>query len=324
MTVKNLTVGYGEKHVLDRLELNLQKGQLTCLLGRNGAGKSTLMRSLAGIQKPLHGEVTLNQELIQNIPAKVLAKELSLVLTDRNAPGNLTVYALVALGRFPYTSWLGTLSQNDKDIIHGAMEATGILHFANTHVGQLSDGERQKVMIARALAQDTPLIFLDEPTAHLDLPNRIEIFHLLRSLAVKEGKAILLSSHEMDMALAHADQLWLINLQNSIDAGVPEDLVLQGKLARAFAQEGLTFDYAAGGFKRDHVSNQQTIRLVGKPILVRWTTSALERAGFDVNDTDQNGLTIEVSGTRQAPEWTVQSRNTTYKSIQELLANLNT
>ncbi|WP_157608531.1 ABC transporter ATP-binding protein [Roseivirga seohaensis] len=326
LSTTNLTVGYkdkkGEKPVLTNLNLSLEKGKLTCLLGTNGTGKSTLMRTIGGIQKPLKGEVFMQGKPIRSIDAKSLSKQLSLVLTDRIAPGNLTVYALVSLGRFPYTSWLGTLSQEDKDIIFIAMEATGILEFANKHIGELSDGERQKVMIARTLAQNTEVIFLDEPTAHLDLPNRMEIFHLLRELAVKGDKAILLTTHELDMALANADHLWLINQNQSIDSGLPEDLVLNGLLEEAFQRDQLQFDYEQGTFKRTSTQSKTKVRLEGDVILKRWTRSALERAGYEVTP-DTSDIKIKISGSLKAPLWHLNYNDTTYKTIQELLIQLN-
>ena len=325
LTTQNLTVGYKEKKeikpVLSGLNLSLEKGKLTCLLGTNGAGKSTLMRTLGGIQKPLNGEVLMEGQSILSIEAKKLSKQLSLVLTDRTAPGNLTAYALVSLGRFPYTSWLGTLDKEDQQIIYKAMEATGTLPFANKHIGELSDGERQKVMIARTLAQDTEVIFLDEPTAHLDLPNRIEIFHLLRELATQSNKAILLTTHDLDMALANADQLWLINQSKSIDAGVPEDLVLSGALEKAFGRDQLKFDYELGGFQRLRYESTKRIKLTGNSTLQRWTKSALQREGYAIV-TEGADLEIEISGGLKAPIWHLKKEGSTFKTIQELIIQL--
>ena len=159
------------------MTLNLG-GELTCLLGPKRAGKSTLIRTISGVQKPLEGYSYLGNNLIDRYSKKDLAKELSLVLTDKSAPANLTVYALVSLGRFPYTSWMGSLNAFDQEIIQWVLENTGMLEMANRHIGELSDGELQKALIARALVQDTDVVILDEPTAHLDAPNRIEIFHL--------------------------------------------------------------------------------------------------------------------------------------------------
>lgn len=324
MTSANLAVGYTskkeQKTILSGLNLKLNKGQLTCLLGPNGSGKSTLIRTLTSIQKPLSGTVEIDRKPLINYSQKELARKISLVLTDRSAPGNLTGYALVSLGRFPYTSWMGTLSESDKELIHQAMESTGTLGFANRHIGELSDGERQKIMIARALVQDTEMIFLDEPTAHLDLPNRIEIFHLLQELAHKSEKAILLSTHEMNMALSSADKLWLVTNDKTIQSGLPEDLVLNGELERAFTRESLEFNYETGGFRRKSIEELRPVAVAGPEILKRWTRSALERNGFRV--VDEAYFRIDISGSATAPEWTTNKDNNTYKTIEELLLNI--
>lgn len=174
--IENASVGYGQKVVLDTLNLSLKSDELTVLLGPNGSGKSTLIRSISGVQKLLGGRVCLKDIDLTDYQIKKLAHEISLVLTDNLAPGNLSVFSLVALGRFPYTSWLGSLSQADEEVIQWAIQSAGVEEFANRQLGELSDGEKQKVMIARALAQEADLMILDEPTAHLDSPNRIEIF----------------------------------------------------------------------------------------------------------------------------------------------------
>lgn len=324
LTSSGLAVGYASKKepktILSGLNLNLNKGQLTCLLGPNGSGKSTLIRTLTSIQKPLSGTVDIDGKPLINYSQKELARKISLVLTDRSAPGNLTGYALVSLGRFPYTSWMGTLSESDKELIHHAMESTGTLAFANRHIGELSDGERQKIMIARALVQDTQMIFLDEPTAHLDLPNRIEIFHLLQELAHQSEKAILLSTHEMNMALSSADKLWLVTNEHTIRTGLPEDLVLNGQLEKAFTRESLEFDYETGGFRRKSEESKAQVAISGPEILKRWTRSALERNGFKV--VQEAYLRIDISGSAEAPEWTTNKDKNTYKTIEELLLNI--
>jgi iron complex transport system ATP-binding protein len=324
LTTQGLRVGYNsakeEKVLFSRLDLKLNKGELTCLLGPNGSGKSTLIRTLTGIQKPLSGTVSIAGRQLDTYSQKELARSISLVLTDRNAPGNLTGYALVSLGRFPYTSWMGSLGEADKERIHQAMASTGTLAFANRHIGELSDGERQKIMIARALVQDTEMIFLDEPTAHLDLPNRIEIFHLLRELAHQSDKAILLSTHEMNMALSSADKLWLVTNEQAIATGLPEDLVLSGELEKSFTRESLVFDYKTGGFLRKHEVEKRAVAISGPEILCQWTRSALERNGFKVME--EAYLRIDISGTRESPEWATNQDNKTYKTIEQLLLNI--
>lgn len=317
----NLSVGYKDRTVLSSLNLNLNKGQLTCLLGPNGSGKSTLIRTLAGIQKPLLGMVTLQGKSLREVSPKTLAKQLSLVLTDRVTPGNLTVYGLVSLGRFPYTTWMGSLTGEDKDVIQWALEITGTMQFANRHIGELSDGEKQKVMIARALAQQTDLIILDEPTAHLDSPNRIEIFHLLRELVSSGHRAILISTHDIDTAIANADKLWLVANQ-SISQGAPEDLVLDGRLEKAFTKEGLSFNYSSGRFEKAINNNGLKVLIKGSSLSAHWTESALRRAGFQpVEHLPQ--VTIEVLDDGSTRKW-ILNNQLEIKTIEELLTKLNT
>ncbi|KYG78249.1 hypothetical protein AWW68_05645 [Roseivirga spongicola] len=317
----NLSVGYKDRTVLSSLNLNLNKGQLTCLLGPNGSGKSTLIRTLAGIQKPLLGMVTLQGKSLREVSPKTLAKQLSLVLTDRVTPGNLTVYGLVSLGRFPYTTWMGSLTGEDKDVIQWALEITGTMQFANRHIGELSDGEKQKVMIARALAQQTDLIILDEPTAHLDSPNRIEIFHLLRELVSSGHRAILISTHDIDTAIANADKLWLVANQ-SISQGAPEDLVLDGRLEKAFTKEGLSFNYSLGRFEKAINNNGLKVLIKGSSLSAYWTESALRRAGFQpVEHLPQ--VTIEVFDDGSTRKW-ILNNQLEITTIEELLTKLNT
>ncbi|PWL30993.1 ABC transporter ATP-binding protein [uncultured Roseivirga sp.] len=316
----NLSVGYKDRTVLSSLNLNLNKG-LTCLLGPNGSGKSTLIRTLAGIQKPLLGMVTLQGKSLREVSPKTLAKQLSLVLTDRVTPGNLTVYGLVSLGRFPYTTWMGSLTGEDKDVIQWALEITGTMQFANRHIGELSDGEKQKVMIARALAQQTDLIILDEPTAHLDSPNRIEIFHLLRELVSSGHRAILISTHDIDTAIANADKLWLVANQ-SISQGAPEDLVLDGRLEKAFTKEGLSFNYSLGRFEKAINNNGLKVLIKGSSLSAHWTESALRRAGFQpVEHLPQ--VTIEVLDDGSTRKW-ILNNQLEITTIEELLTKLNT
>ncbi|MBO3699687.1 ABC transporter ATP-binding protein [Roseivirga sp. E12] len=311
----DLAVGYKEKEVLSGLNLVLNEGELTCLLGPNGSGKSTLIRSITGIQKPLSGKVLIQERSLSEITPKEMAKTLSLVLTDRVTPGNLTVFALVSLGRFPYTSWMGSLNGKDKELIQWALEVTGTLHFADRHVGELSDGEKQKVMIARALVQDTDIIILDEPTAHLDSPNRIEIFHLLKELTQKTNKTILISTHEIDMAIENCDSMWLVMPGKHIETGIPEELVLNGSLESAFGSEELTFDYLKGRFGKSDEHTNLSLEIAGDPILTKWTRQALERSQVSNNEE----IKIEITGGRDAPLWHISGTDKTFNSLSQLI-----
>jgi iron complex transport system ATP-binding protein len=284
LAAQNLTVGYAVRKSAPRLvagplQLALWPGELVCLLGPNGAGKSTLLRTLAGVQAPLGGYLAVGGVPLASLSPEARARQLSIVLTERIEASHLTVQELVSLGRHPHTGWLGGLSAHDHAQVQAALAATGTAQFAHRPVGELSDGERQKVLLARALAQDTPLVLLDEPTAHLDLPNRVALLRLLHELARTLGKAILLSTHELDLALQAADRVWLLPATGELLAGPPEDLVLSGAFAAAFQREGLAFDPATGTFEL-HAPTGPAVQLLGDGPAAFWTRRALLRAGF--------------------------------------------
>lgn len=284
LTAEDLVVGYflrrnAPRPVAGPLRLALRPGELVCLLGPNGAGKSTLLRTLAGLQPPLAGRLAVGGTALARLSAAARARHISIVLTDRLDAGNLTAQELVTLGRHPHTGWLGGLTAHDHAQVQAALAATGTATFAHRPVAELSDGERQKVMLARALAQDTPIVLLDEPTAHLDLPNRVVLMRLLHQLARTTGKAILLSTHELDLALQAADRVWLLPAAGPLRSGTPEDLVLSGAFAAAFARDGLAFDAATGTFAL-HAPTGPPVQLVGTGAAAFWTRRALERAGF--------------------------------------------
>jgi len=325
LTTHQLVAGY---HVGGRsitiagpLSVSMQAGQMICLLGPNGAGKSTLMRTLSGLQPALGGNIDILGDGGASLrsPGR-LARKISLVLTDPIRHSNLSVYSLVALGRYPYSGWLGTLNEEDRRIITWAMEVTGIGTYAERKVGTLSDGERQKVMLARALAQDTPLMMLDEPTAHLDLPSRIQIMQLLHKLARTTQKAILLSTHELDLALQVADEVWLLQKAGGrLEKGVPEDLVLNGTFEAVFDKEGIHFDKDTGSF-HIHAGNSKRIGLTGEGAAAFWTKRALQREGFEVTIQDQPSITAHKSS------WTLTtaSGGQSFTSMAALLQALRT
>ena len=248
---ERLSIGYSlkrgrQKVVHENLNLQLVQGKVTCLLGLNGAGKSTLLRTLCGFQPPLAGEIRLMGKALASYSQMNFSLTVGVVLTEKTNAGGITVYELVSLGRHPYTGFFGQLKKRDHIIIEQALEAVGISHKSSNYVSELSDGERQKVMIAKALAQECPIILLDEPTAFLDVTSRIETMVLLHRLAMEQQKAILLSTHDLDLAIQMGDCLWLQEKGRPMACGAPEDLIMSGAFELFFGKEGITFDPTTG------------------------------------------------------------------------------
>ncbi len=247
IVLAGLTVGYrrrrGAKVVATRLDASIPGGELTCLLGRNGVGKSTLLRTLSAFQPPLGGEVMLLGRPLADYSVGELSRTVGVVLTERTALSNLTVREIVGFGRNPYLGFWGRLSRADREIVDQAVAMVGIEALADRMIQTLSDGERQKVMIAKALAQQTPVILLDEPTAFLDFPSKVETMHLLRRLVGETGKTIFLSTHDLELALQMADRLCLMR-ENELRVGTLDGLSVDGTMQSFFADRGITFDPA--------------------------------------------------------------------------------
>lgn len=245
LSAKNLSIGYiskKEKSVIGSdINLELNSGKLIALIGANGIGKSTLLRTLTGIQKPISGEVLLNQKNINTYSPKELAQQLSIVLTENLPESNLTVFELIALGRQPYTNWIGKLTEKDIVIVNDALSMTQIDHLATKKHFEISDGQLQKVLIARALTQDTPLIILDEPTTHLDLVHKVSLLKLLKKLASETKKCILFSTHDLDLALQLSDEMIVMNSEKILK-DVPENIIKNGNLDSLFPDETIYFD----------------------------------------------------------------------------------
>ena len=245
-TTHDLAVGYrnGKTAVtlLQGLNLSLEKGKLVALLGQNGAGKSTLLRALTCDERPISGTIEVNGRNLADMSQKDRSRLIGLVSTERIQAGALTVTELVGLGRQPHTGFLGRLDDEDHEIVRQSMEDAGIIGKANEYMASLSDGERQKAMIARALAQQTPIIILDEPTAFLDVASRIETMRLLQTLAHDRGKAVLLSSHDISQSLMLADELWLITTDRQVITGSTDELVASGAMDRLFDNRSIHFN----------------------------------------------------------------------------------
>ncbi|HNP18184.1 MAG TPA: ABC transporter ATP-binding protein [Fulvivirga sp.] len=289
----NLSIGYksGKKQseVMSNINVELKRGQLVCFMGPNGVGKSTLIRTLIGAQKALAGKIFIEDKDFAKISAAELSKLVSVVLTDKINAGNMSVRELVTLGRYPHLNWSVTPNAADLKQIELAIDQAKVRPLENRKIYELSDGQLQKVMIARALCQDTPILILDEPTAHLDLNNRIEMINMLSDLAKETNKAILMATHELDLALQSADRIWLVGMNQPIINGFPEDLVLNGKIDAVFELKG--FDLRTGRLEKK--VGKGKVSLSGEGHAYLWTKNALERNGFEVIDDSEIQIKIK-------------------------------
>ncbi|WP_363331574.1 ABC transporter ATP-binding protein [Flavobacterium sp. BFFFF1] len=254
IVTEDLCIGYTNKKqpvaIASAVNITLNKGTLTALVGANGIGKSTLLRTLTGIQQPLSGNITLSGRPLTQFEPLALAKQISVVLTEKLPPGNLTIYEIIALGRQPYTNWLGKMSPEDLDKVNEAITLTGVQELLSKKHYEASDGQLQNAMIARALAQDTPIIILDEPTTHLDLPHKLKLFALLKKLAADKGKCVLFSTHDIDLAAEISDEM-IVMSEGKIIQDSPKALIINGTLNRIFAADGIRFDPDKGRFTFD-------------------------------------------------------------------------
>ncbi len=318
LTTCHLSIGYSKKRKTDviqsELNLQLRAGELVCLIGPNGSGKSTLLRTLTGLQKPLSGKTSIDGKEISKLKQLEKALLIALVLTERVDIENATVYNLVSLGRHPHSNWWGNITEKEDLIIREAIEMVHLEHKIHQNINELSDGERQRAMIAKALAQNTPIIMLDEPTAHLDLPNRVEIMLLLHKLAHKTDKAILLSTHELDIALQAADRIWLISSEKGVECGVPEDLVFNGNFNRAFESKSYVFNAANGNFSMNYPMSRD-VWVTGDKTRMYWTLRALARAGYKVVEDAQFRILVTENG------WILNEKN--ISTVEQLLVELS-
>ncbi len=251
LALEALVAGYGAPRgaVVDAVSLSVEPGDFVCVLGRNGAGKSTLMRTIAGLQAALSGHVRLDEAEVATLSAGERARRIAVVLTERPSSPGLTVDDVIRLGRQPFTGWRGAYSAEDLEIARASAEAAGAAPFLGRLFDDLSDGERQRVMIARAMTQTPRLLVLDEITAFLDLPGRVEVMALLRRRARETGTAILLSSHDLDLSLQLADVVWLLDGTGALHVGPPDELVARGLIGAAFDTPDVAFSIERGRFE---------------------------------------------------------------------------
>lgn len=303
LRTRDLRIGHGGRALLSDLVLAAAPGTFTCVLGRNGVGKSTLLRTLAGLQPPLHGQVLLEGDDVHRLAPQARARRLAVVLTERAAAGALRVEEAVALGRLPHTDWLGRRTQEDDDAVAGALADVGAEALRGRLLGSLSDGERQRVMVARALAQQPALLVLDEVTAFLDLPGRVAVMSRLRDLARRRRMCVLLSSHDLDLSLQFADELWVLGGQGKLAVGLPEDLVLGGVIAEAFDSEHARFDLGLGTFDLVRQAAGPSIDVTADGPLRQWTERAILRLGFTVGGGAPAAFRVHAWLEGDAPRW---------------------
>jgi iron complex transport system ATP-binding protein len=327
MELQQVGIGYAKSTsgmctLADALSMQVKAGEIIALVGRNGCGKSTLLRTMARMHSPLKGLILIGGKNIKTIDRLEFAKILSYVSTEIVDIPHIRVSELVSLGRFPYTNWIGSFSALDKSVVNNAIELAGIGHLRNKMLHELSDGERQKTMIARALAQDTRIIILDEPTAFLDLPNRYELLRLLNRLAHQGGKTVLYSTHDLSIALQESDKLWLMASGNVIE-GAPEDLIITKGFHKLFENSDLFFDRNAADFRlRRNYAGQ--IRVSGDPELILWTSRALERIGIKTRDEDTGSGHIVAGYQQGSPVWSLNYNEQlqTFSSVYDLISFL--
>jgi iron complex transport system ATP-binding protein len=290
--------------VLERVNLAADPGELVCLLGPNGIGKSTLIRTLARMQPALWGSVELGGVSLESLSASDLARRLAVVLTERVGVESLRARQVVELGRYPYSGWIGGLSARDRDVVSWAIEAVGASHLSDRDFARISDGERQRVMVARALAQEPMLLVLDEPTAFLDVPSRVDLMGLLRRLTRTEALAVVVSTHDLELALRTADVVWLLMPGGEVIAGAPEDVMLSGAIATAFEGRQIRFNPEERTF-RWLTGDRGDARVCGRGLRAAMARATLEREGYTLAAEDARAPLNVVVGDSG---WTASTR----------------
>lgn len=325
INISSLSIGYkkGAKKTEIRSNINLtgKQGELIALIGSNGIGKSTLLRTIARLQDELSGTISIKGKNIHLYQRQEFARTLSFVSTEVIPTHQLTVFDLVALGRLPHTKWLGRLSARDVTLVNDALQKTGMTAFSRKRIDEISDGERQRVMIARTLAQNTPVILLDEPTAFLDMANKYEIVNLLNRLTKQFGKTIVFSTHDLNIAIKKADNIWLM-LHHEITPAAPEDHVIANRFSQLFHNSPITFDYQTGDFVF-MFHKKRKIKLIDRSdteINRLWTKRALERIGFDTENCEKCQQCVTIEKQNVHVHWRFSDRNTTrtFHSIYQL------
>lgn len=325
LSLDSLKIGYASgKHenvLLPPLNACANKGELIAVIGRNGIGKSTLLRTLTGLQPSLGGEIFYSGKNIRDYSRMDLAQKVGYISTEIVKVSNMSVYDLVALGRFPHTNWIGKIDTKNHDVIMDAIEKTAMSAFCKRFVSELSDGERQRAMIARILAQDTGIMVMDEPTAFLDIGSKYEILHLLHVLSHKSEKTIIFSTHDLHMAISQSDKIWLI-LDNKLIEGAPEDLMIEGAFDHLFDSSPVQFNSEHGTFSF-RSEDRGSIYVDGEGILRHWTEKAINRAGFSVSQVKTIPYIIVPSGNKSKWQFSTNNSSLEFGSIYELVSWLS-
>ena len=286
--LESLEIGYGsglrKKLILPALNATAVRGELIAVIGRNGIGKSTLLRTLAGLQPPLGGIIRINGRRMDGFSRMELAQETGYISTESVKVSNMTVYDLVALGRFPHTNWIGNLNTENQESILKALEMTSMGGFRDRFINEISDGERQKAMIARIIAQDAGIMIMDEPTAFLDAGSKFEILHLLNTLSHERGKTIIFSTHDLHMAVNQADKIWLISADRLLE-GAPEDLMIAGAFDHLFDASNVRFNPYSGTFSFNS-SASGSVYIEGNGVERIWVEKALNRLGLTTAESE--------------------------------------
>ncbi len=326
LSLESLKIGYTKgvrkEVILPPITASARRSELIAVIGRNGIGKSTLLRTIAGIQKSLGGIISIKEKNIHDYSRLRLAQNIGYISTEVIKVNNMTVYDLVALGRFPHTNWFGTIGPENHKAVIDSLGKAGMLPFRDRFVAELSDGERQRAMIARVLAQDAEIMVMDEPTAFLDISSKYEIAHLMNELTRKRAKTIIFSTHDFHTAISQADKIWLL-LDSQMREGGPEDLLLEGSFDNLFDSSRVSFNSGNGtlAIKKEE---RGSIFLEGKGMVRYWTEKAVERAGFSVADEKRYPIVKTPSGKNN--NWILLKENNSleFTTIYDLVLCLST
>jgi iron complex transport system ATP-binding protein len=317
----SLEIGYlSGKHrrsLLPPIQGNGFKGELIAVIGKNGIGKSTLLRTIAGLQPALAGKMTIDNRNIHEYSRIQLSARVGYISTETVRVSNMSVYDLISLGRFPHTNWFGKINDTDQEAIADAIAKTGLSVFSNRHITELSDGERQRAMIAMVLAQDAKIMVMDEPTAFLDISSKYEIMHLLHQLTRGRNKTIVFSTHDFNTAVNQSDKIWLIREEGLLE-GAPEDLILKGAFQSLFDETKVRYNQHDGSFTVTSIEKGR-IRVLGEGEMRHWTEKAVVRAGYTVT-ASKSEIEIEIPSP-QNPGWKCRNLSAQYEfgSIYDLV-----